>query len=184
MIHAQTPLQGHTKIERRCWLARAGYYRHWQASAPRQEETGLRDEVQRLSLAERFYGYRRPTVLLKLGLDGEPQAGGADPAGGQPCYACPRRRSGRRAAPVTRRSGKRCTVMRRLACNKPLADALYNMARAAISADPPSRACYKALRKRGHRHARVLRDAVKVGLLATALARRAAALTAASTAPR
>jgi putative transposase len=68
VIHAQTPLQGHTEIERRCWLAgvsRAGYYRHWQASAPRQEETALRDEIQRLSLAERFYGYRRLTVLLK-----------------------------------------------------------------------------------------------------------------------
>jgi putative transposase len=68
VIHAQTPLQGHAEIERRCRLAevsRAGYYRHWQASAPRQEETALRDEIQRLSLAERFYGYRRLTVLLK-----------------------------------------------------------------------------------------------------------------------
>jgi putative transposase len=60
--------QGHAAIERRCGLAgvsRAGYYRHWQASAPRQEETALRDEIQRLSLAERFYGYRRLTVLLQ-----------------------------------------------------------------------------------------------------------------------
>jgi putative transposase len=60
--------QGHAEIERRCQLAgvsRAGYYRHWQASAPRQEETALRDEIQRLSLAERFYGYRRLTVLLQ-----------------------------------------------------------------------------------------------------------------------
>jgi putative transposase len=68
VIHAQTQLQGHAEIERRCRLAgvsRAGYYRHWQASAPRQEETALRDEIQRLSLAERFYGYRRLTVLLK-----------------------------------------------------------------------------------------------------------------------
>jgi transposase InsO family protein len=68
VIHARTQLQGHAEIERRCWLAgvsRAGYYRHWQASAPRQEETALRDEIQRLSLAERFYGYRRLTVLLQ-----------------------------------------------------------------------------------------------------------------------
>jgi putative transposase len=68
VIHAQTQLQGHAEIERRCWLAgvsRAGYYRHWQASAPRQQETALRDEIQRLSLAERFYGYRRLTVLLQ-----------------------------------------------------------------------------------------------------------------------
>jgi putative transposase len=68
VIHAQTQLQGPAEIERRCWLAgvsRAGYYRHWQASAPRQQETALRDEIQRLSLAERFYGYRRLTVLLQ-----------------------------------------------------------------------------------------------------------------------
>jgi transposase InsO family protein len=60
--------QGLGEIERRCWLAgvsRAGYYRHWQASAPRQAETALRDEIQRLSLEHRFYGYRRITVLLQ-----------------------------------------------------------------------------------------------------------------------
>ena len=56
------------EIERMCRLAgvsRSGYYRHWQASAPRQEETALRDEIQRLSLAERHYGYRRLTALLR-----------------------------------------------------------------------------------------------------------------------
>jgi len=60
--------QGPIGIERMCGLAgvsRAGYYRHWQSSAPRQEETALRDEVQRLSLAHRHYGSRRITVLLK-----------------------------------------------------------------------------------------------------------------------
>jgi putative transposase len=60
--------QGPVEIERRCGLAgvsRAGYYRHWQASAPRQEETALRDEIQRLSLANRLHGYRPVTVLLK-----------------------------------------------------------------------------------------------------------------------
>lgn len=49
-------------VERLCKLAgisRAGYYRGWRASVPAQEETALRDEVQRLSLAHRFYGYRR-----------------------------------------------------------------------------------------------------------------------------
>ena len=68
MIHAQTPPQGHAEIERLCQLAgvsRSGYYRNWQASAPRQEEAAVRDEIQRLSLAERHYGYRRLTVLLK-----------------------------------------------------------------------------------------------------------------------
>jgi putative transposase len=60
--------QGPVEIERRCGLAgvsRAGYYRHWQASAPRQEETALRDEIQRLSLVNRLHGYRPITVLLK-----------------------------------------------------------------------------------------------------------------------
>jgi putative transposase len=60
--------QGRGEIERWCRLAgvsRAGYYRYWQASAPRQEETALRDEIQRLSLAHRFYGYRPLTMLLK-----------------------------------------------------------------------------------------------------------------------
>jgi putative transposase len=68
VIHAQTQQQGHAEIERRCRLAgvsRAGYYRHWHASAPRQEETAVRDEIQRLSLEHHHYGYRRITVLLK-----------------------------------------------------------------------------------------------------------------------
>jgi putative transposase len=59
--------QGTIGIERMCRLAlvsRAGYYRHWQASAPRREETGLRDAIQRLALANRHYGYRRIAALL------------------------------------------------------------------------------------------------------------------------
>ena len=54
--------QGELTIERMCVLAGvswAGYYRHWAASAPRAEETGLRDAIQRLALAHRHYGYRR-----------------------------------------------------------------------------------------------------------------------------
>lgn len=61
------PQQGY-EIERMCLLAgvsRAGYYRHWRASAPRREETALRDEIQRLSLANRHQGYRVITVLLQ-----------------------------------------------------------------------------------------------------------------------
>ena len=45
-------------------VSRAGYYRHWQAWAPRAEETGLRDAIQRLALANRHYGYRRIAALL------------------------------------------------------------------------------------------------------------------------
>lgn len=64
-----TPLlQGALTIERMCALAgvgRAGYYRHWQASAPRQEEAGVRDAIQRLALAHPRYGYRRIAAQLR-----------------------------------------------------------------------------------------------------------------------
>jgi transposase InsO family protein len=55
-------------VERMCALAgvsRAGYYRHWQASAPRQEETEVRDAIQRVALAHRRYGYRRVAAQLR-----------------------------------------------------------------------------------------------------------------------
>lgn len=61
-------LQGKISVERMCQLAgvsRAGYYRHWQATAPRREDNGLRDALQRLALAEPHYGYRRLGVLLR-----------------------------------------------------------------------------------------------------------------------
>jgi transposase InsO family protein len=63
-----TRSQGMLGIERMCMLAgvsRAGYYRQWQASAPREEEAGLRDTVQRLALANRHYGHRRIAALLR-----------------------------------------------------------------------------------------------------------------------
>jgi transposase InsO family protein len=62
-----TQPQGHLTVERMCRLApvsRAGYYRHWRASAPRREETAVRDQVQRLALANRHYGHRRIAALL------------------------------------------------------------------------------------------------------------------------
>ena len=50
-----TRMQGEgMSVERMCALAgvpRAAYYRHWAESAPKQEETAVRDVVQRLSLA-------------------------------------------------------------------------------------------------------------------------------------
>jgi transposase InsO family protein len=54
--------QGELTVERMCVLARvsrAGYYRHWAASAPREEETAVRDAIQKVALENRFYGYRR-----------------------------------------------------------------------------------------------------------------------------
>lgn len=48
-------------------MSRASYYRQWQVSAPRQEETALRDLLQRLCLKKenRYYGYRRIAALLR-----------------------------------------------------------------------------------------------------------------------
>jgi transposase InsO family protein len=63
-----TPPQGQLPVERMCALAgvsRASYYRHWVATAPREEETALRDELQRLALAHRCYGYRRLTEAVR-----------------------------------------------------------------------------------------------------------------------
>jgi len=64
-----TPLpQGELTIARMCTLvgvSRAGYYRHWGASAPRQEETATRDAIQRLALAHPHYGYRRIAAQLR-----------------------------------------------------------------------------------------------------------------------
>ncbi len=61
--------QGGLSVERMCALvgvSRAGYYRHLQASAPRQEETCVRDAVQRVALAtSQAYGYRRITWQLR-----------------------------------------------------------------------------------------------------------------------
>jgi hypothetical protein len=60
LIHAETKRQGDDPgIERMCALAgvsRAGTYRHWLESKLCQEETGLRDVIQRLSLAQRKNG--------------------------------------------------------------------------------------------------------------------------------
>jgi len=61
--------QGGLSIDEMCafvGISRAGYYRHWHASAPRAEETSLRNEIQRLALLEeRLRGYRYITALLR-----------------------------------------------------------------------------------------------------------------------
>jgi transposase len=61
-------------------------------------------------------------------------------------------------APVTRRSGKQCIVIRRRACNKRLENALYHWSRVAIQHDPVSRCRYDELRRRGCSHGRALRS--------------------------
>jgi putative transposase len=57
-----TVSQGSVRIQRLCRLAgvsRAGYYRFWQKSAPREHDTTVRSAIQRLALANgRHRGYR------------------------------------------------------------------------------------------------------------------------------
>jgi transposase InsO family protein len=65
-----TQLQGGggLSIERMCLLAqvsRGGFYRRWQETAPREEETQLRHLLQELALQHRHYGYRRLGALLR-----------------------------------------------------------------------------------------------------------------------
>jgi transposase len=60
-------------------------------------------------------------------------------------------------APVTRRSGKSCIVLRRYACNNRLRNAVYQWARVAIQHDPMSKRRYASQRARGHSHGRALR---------------------------
>jgi putative transposase len=65
---SQDSTQGDLGIARMCTLCelnRAGYYRHWHTSAPRQEETAVRDAIQRIAIGNRFYGYRRITAQLR-----------------------------------------------------------------------------------------------------------------------
>ena len=62
------------------------------------------------------------------------------------------------SAPVTRRSGKSCMVVRRHACNRRLRNATYYWAQTAVRYDPISKVKYEALRAKGHGHARALRS--------------------------
>ncbi len=55
-------------------------------------------------------------------------------------------------------SGKSLIVTRRLAAHDRLRDAAYHWARVAAQRDPVSHDKYRALRARGHGHARALRS--------------------------
>lgn len=60
--------QGGLSMQRMCELAtvsRASFYRHWEKKAPTEAEMALRDALQRVAVAHRFYGYRRVTVLVQ-----------------------------------------------------------------------------------------------------------------------
>ena len=63
-----SPTQVVPDIRRLCLIggvSRAGYYRHFEASAPLRADTELRDAMQKLSLKHRHYGYRRITAQLR-----------------------------------------------------------------------------------------------------------------------
>lgn len=60
-------------------------------------------------------------------------------------------------APVTKRSGKSCFVVRRRAVNPHLREVLFFLADAAMKRDAWARRFYAAARARGHSHARALR---------------------------
>jgi hypothetical protein len=50
--------QGGLTVERMCALSgvsRAGFYRQWEASEPRQADTAVRDVVQQVAVEKRFY---------------------------------------------------------------------------------------------------------------------------------
>jgi transposase InsO family protein len=46
-------------------VSRASYYRNWRRQEPKQEQTALRDAIQRLALKDRHCGYRRIGRWLK-----------------------------------------------------------------------------------------------------------------------
>lgn len=64
------------------------------------------------------------------------------------------------AAPVTRQSGKRATVLMRRACCPRLREAFYHWARVSTQYDARCREHYAALRQKGHSHGRALRSVV------------------------
>ena len=60
--------QGSLSVVRMCSLgrvSRASFYRHWEAQDPGEEETELREAIQRLWLARRPNGYRMITRALR-----------------------------------------------------------------------------------------------------------------------
>ena len=65
---AERAEQGGLSVERMCELSgvsRAGFYRHWEESAPRQSDTALRDAIQQVVVEKQFYGYRRVQQELR-----------------------------------------------------------------------------------------------------------------------
>lgn len=56
------------RAEHACEVARvgrAGFYRHYEEHEPRRADVELRDAIQKIALANRYYGYRRVTAELQ-----------------------------------------------------------------------------------------------------------------------
>jgi putative transposase len=60
-------LEGFSITEACRWsgVSRAGFYRHWEEHAPQQADIALRDAIHKVTLENRFYGYRRVTAELR-----------------------------------------------------------------------------------------------------------------------
>ncbi|SEC62084.1 Transposase IS116/IS110/IS902 family protein [Rhizobiales bacterium GAS191] len=113
-----------------------------------QDQAGQMSEQRDVTILRSMPGIGRTNLATLL-------AEGSEPLGRRD-YHVLRTLSG--VAPVTRRSGKAWMVLRRLACNRRLRNALYHWARVATQHDPVSRQRYAALRGRGHSHGRALRS--------------------------
>lgn len=61
------------------------------------------------------------------------------------------------AAPITRQSGKRKSVLMRQSCNPRLRNAIYHWSRVSTQCDQRSKEHYAELRAKGHSHGRALR---------------------------
>ena len=112
--------QGQVTIERLCRLARvsrAGYYRFWQTSAPRQHDTAARDTIQRLVLANGRYRRGVPLhhrTAAPRRPDRQSQARAAPDARGQSAGSAP---AAVRAADDRRRHPGRWCRTGRVTCN-------------------------------------------------------------------
>jgi putative transposase len=67
-LGSQGQIHDDANVQRLCRLggvSRAGYYRHFEASAPARADADLRDRIQKLSLKHRHYGHRRIAAQLR-----------------------------------------------------------------------------------------------------------------------
>jgi transposase len=116
--------------------------------AAAETEPGQICEQRDMAILRSCPGLGRITIATLLGEACEPLR--------QRDYHVLRKLSGQ--APVTRRSGKSCFVLRRYACNRRLQTAIWHWSRVAIQRDEISKRRYAELRRRGQSHARALRS--------------------------